>query len=116
MKRIAALFPALSLLFTWSACGGSGTPTTPPAVAKNRAFISNTFSGNLQIVDTQNDTTPFTAQTTNSKGKSFRSAGDDYRSATSVTFEVESPDHTTTLVYDPTAIRSVFITNSTGDG
>lgn len=112
MKRIAKLLPALLALLVWSACGG-GAPATPTSGAKNRAFVSNVFSGNLQIVDSQNDTTPFTAQTTNSNGQVIPGQPVTISVASSVTFEVESPDHTTTLGYDPDTFGLYFITNST---
>ena len=111
VKRIAMLLPALLALLVWSACGGS--PTTPTSNAKNRAFVSNVFSGNLQIVDSQNDTTPLTAQTTNSNGQVIPGQPVTIPVATSVTFEVETPDHTTTLAYDPDTFGLYFITNST---
>jgi hypothetical protein len=112
VKRIAMLLPALLALLVWSACGG-GSPTTPTSNAKNRAFVSNAFSGNLQIVDSQNDTTPLTAQTTNSNGQVIPGQPVTIPVATSVTFEVESPDHTTTLTYDPNTFGLYFIENST---
>ena len=106
-KRIAALFPAVLTILTLVACGSSGSPNNPTSGAKNRAFISNTFSGNLQIVDTQNDTTPLTAQTVNSAGQVVPGQPVTIPVSTDVTFEVESPDSTTTMVYDPTTI-SIF--------
>jgi hypothetical protein len=63
--RVAALIPALAAVVMLAACGG-GSPTTTTSGAKNRAFITNAFSGNVQIVDSQNDTTPMTQETTNS--------------------------------------------------
>jgi hypothetical protein len=112
-KRIAALFPAVLTILTLVACGSSGSPNNPTSGAKNRAFISNTFSGNLQIVDTQNDTTPLTAQTVNSAGQVVPGQPVTIPVSTDVTFEVESPDSTTTMVYDPTTISIFFVTNST---
>jgi hypothetical protein len=112
VKRIAKLLPALLALLVWSACGG-GSTATPTSGAKNRAFVSNVFSGNLQIVDSQNDTTPLTAQTTNSNGQIIPGQPVTIPVATSVTFEVESPDHTTTLAYDPDTFGVYFIDNST---
>ena len=111
-KRIAVLVPALLTVLTLVACGGSGSPNNPTSGAKNRAFISNTFSGNLQIVDTQNDTTPLTAQTVNSAGQVVPGQPVTIRVSTDVTFEVESPDNTTTMVYDPTTRALWFVTNS----
>ena len=115
VKRIAKLLPALLALLVWSACG-SGSPTTPTSGAKNRAFVSNVFSGNLQIVDTQNDTTPLTAQTTNSNGQVIPGQPVTISGRHSVTFEVESPDHTTTLVYDPDTFAPVLHDQFDGSG
>ena len=67
LKRLAILVPALISVLVIAACGGSGTPTTPTGV-QNAAYISNSYTGNLQIVDTQNDTTAYTPETTNSAG------------------------------------------------
>ena len=38
-------------------------------MVQHRAFVSNTYSGNLQVMDTQNDTTALTPETTNSAGQ-----------------------------------------------
>ncbi len=111
-KRIVVLVPAILTILTLVACGGSGTSNTPTSGAKNRAFISNSYSGNLQIVDTQNDTAPMTAQTVNSSGQVVPGQPVTISVSTDVTFEVESPDATTTMVYDPSALDLWFVTNS----
>ena len=51
-------------------------------------------------MDTQNDTTPFTAQTTNSTGQLIPGVPVTVSVGGSLTFEVVSPDRATTLVYD----------------
>ena len=113
MKRIAVLIPAILTILTLAACGGGGgSPNTPTSGAKNRAFISNTYTGNLQIVDTQTDTTPLTAQTVDFNGQVVPGQPITITVSTDVTFEVESPDHTTTMVYDPTSRALWFVTNS----
>jgi hypothetical protein len=112
IKRIAMLIPVVLALLTWSACGSGNPTTTPTSGAKNRAFVSNAFSGNLQIVDSQNDTTPFTAQTTNSNGQVIPGQPVTIAVANSATFELESSDHSVTLVYDPTSFTIYFVTNS----
>ncbi len=114
IKRIAVLIAVVLALLTWSACGSNnnGTTTTTTGNAKNRAFVSNAYSGNLQIVDSQNDTTPYTAQTTNSNGQVIPGEPVTIAVANSATFEVESSDHTLTLVYDPTSFTLYFVTNS----
>src|ERR1700689_1098831 len=108
IKRIAMLIPVVLALLTWSACGSSNPTTTPTSGAKNRAFVSNSFSGNLQIVDSQNDTTPFTAQTTDSNGQLIPGQPVTISVSNSVTFLVESPDHTITMAYDPTSFTLWF--------
>jgi len=112
-KRFAASVPALFAVLMLAACGGSGAPTTPTSQAKNRAFISNAFAGVLQIVDSQNDTTPMTAQTTNSAGQLVPGQPVTITVSTHVTFEVESPDHATTMVYDPNTNVFWFVDNAT---
>jgi len=112
LKRVAVFVPALLGVLAVAACGGSSAPTTPTGV-QNAAFISNTYSGNLQIVDTQNDTTAYTAQTTNSAGQVVAGAPVTIAVSSTVTFEVLSPNKTTTLVYDPSAYALWTVTNST---
>ena len=69
MKRVAVLVLSLIFVLILVYCGGGSSSNTPPSKVQNRAFITNTYSGNLQIMDTQNDTTPYTAETTNSTGQ-----------------------------------------------
>ncbi len=120
MKRLAVLLFALSALLILSACGGSnnGTSTTTSNL-KHRAFVSNAYAGNLQIVDTQNDTTAFTAQSTNSAGQVVPGVPVTISVSTSATFEQVSPDRSKTLVYDPSSETIYFVSNSsetvTGD-
>jgi hypothetical protein len=111
-KRLAALVPALFVVLTLAACGSSNTPSTPTSNAKNRAFITNSYSGNLQIVDTQNDTTPLTASTYDQNGNLIQGQPVTIPVSNTATFEAESPDHTVTAVYDPTTIAIWFVTNS----
>src|SRR5664279_703993 len=96
-----------------ASCGGSGSSTAPPSNVSHRAFISNTYSGNLQIMDTQNDTTPLTAQTTNSSGQIVPGAPVTITVGGSLTFEVESPNRATTLVYEQSTNRLEFVDNAT---
>ena len=100
MKRLAVLVLTLLIVVFIASCGGSGSSTAPPSKVQHRAFISNTYSGNLQIMDTQNDTTPFTAQTTNSSGQLVPGVPVTISVGGSLTFEVESPSRATTLVYE----------------
>ncbi|MGA2904537.1 MAG: hypothetical protein ABSD98_11935 [Candidatus Korobacteraceae bacterium] len=111
VKRIAAFVPLLTTVLLITACGGSGTAAAPSGL-QNRAFISNTYSGNLQIVDTQNDTTAYTAETTNSAGQVVPGVPVTVTVSTTVTFEVLSPDRSTTLVYDPSSFTLWTVNNS----
>jgi hypothetical protein len=112
--RLAWLVPAIAGLFLLAACGGSGSNnTTPTSKLKHRAFISNMFAGALQIVDDQNDTTAFTQQTTNSAGQIVQGQPVTIPISTSVTFQIESSDHTVTAVYDPNAHVLWQVMNST---
>lgn len=114
VKRIATLLPALLAVIMASACGSnSGTSTTPTSGVKHRAFISNAFAGILQIVNTQNDTTAFTAQTTNSSGQVINGQPVSITVSTSATFEVLSPDRSQTAVYNPNIQQLFFVNNST---
>lgn len=113
LRRDAALLLTSVAALLLSACGsGNSNTNNPPSTTKNRAFITNTFSGNLQIVDTQNDTTPLTAQTTNSSGQVVPGTPVTIMVANTLTFAVESPNHAITLVYDPSTLALWFITNS----
>jgi len=111
LKRVAVFVPTLLTVLLVAACGSSGPPTTPSGV-QHAAFISNTYSGNLQIVNTQNDTTAYTAETTNSAGQVVPGAPVTVAVSTTVTFEVLSPDKATTLVYDPSSFTLWTVTNS----
>ncbi len=111
--RLLSLLAALAVVLTVVACGGGTPTTTTTSKLKNRAFISNNYSGSLQIVDTQNDMTALTPQTTNSAGQIIPGQPVTITVSRHVTFEVESPDHMVTAVYDPTANVVWFVTNST---
>ena len=83
----------------------------------NRAFITNQYSGNIQVVDSQKDTTSYYTVTNNNTGNT--SLGFAAGTAVSImvggslTFELLRPDDVETLVYDPTSFTMTFITNST---
>ena len=79
----------------------------------HRSFISNTYTGNLQIMDTQNDTTPYTAETTNSAGQVVPGVPVTITAGLSATFMAVSADLSKTMVYDPLPMSLIFIDNST---
>jgi hypothetical protein len=112
--RLVVALSVLAMSLTLAHCGGSGVPSAMTSKLKNRAFISNTFTGNLQIVDTQNDTTALTAQTVNSSGQEIPGQPVVIPvSGNTLSFEVESPDNAVTTIYDPLPNSLFFVTNST---
>jgi len=106
-------------------CGGSGNSVTgpngnatlnAPSKLQNRAFITNQYSGNIQIVDSQNDTTAYYTVTNNNTGNTTPggspAAAVNIVVGSSLTWEVLSPDDLETLVYDPLSNTLTFITNA----
>ena len=63
-------------------------------------------------MDTQNDTTPFTAETTNSAGQVVPGVPVTIPVGNSATWEVVTSDRSKTMVYDPTTNLVNFVTNS----
>lgn len=118
--RLALIIPSLIAVLTMAACGGGSNPNAPQvANVSNAAFISNSFSGNLQIVDTQNDTTVYTQETTNSSGQIVQGQPVDITfGATTTTYEVLSPTKANVTVYDPSTFVLYVIdsTAQTEDG
>ncbi len=113
LRRIALLVPVVPVLFLVASCGSSNNSTsTSTSNVKNRAFISNTYSGALQIVDTQTDKTALTATTTNSAGQQVAGSPVTIAVSTSVTLESLSPNLATTAVYNPNSQSIYFLTNS----
>jgi len=114
LKRSAVLVLSLIFVLILVYCGGSGgSSTTPPSKTSNRAFVTNTYSGDLQIMDTQNDTTPYTAETTNSLGQIVPGVPVTINVAASLTWELVSSDRTKTLAFDPSTNNLYVIDNST---
>jgi len=115
---------AISLL-TLAACGGGNGTTTvttpngntisnPSGTLKNRAYISNQYSGNLQIVDSANDSTAFYSSTYTYSGNTNQIADLSVHITvgSSATFLKVSPDATSTAVYDPSTDLMHFVVNS----
>ena len=124
MKRAAFLLVGSATLLLITSCGNSNSVVGPngnisvnaPSMLKNRAFITNQFSGNVQIVDTQKDQTAYYTLTNNNTGNS--SVGGSPASAVfiavggSLSWEILSPDDLETVVYNPNLKNLTFITNS----
>jgi hypothetical protein len=111
--RLALVIPSLVPILMMAACGGAPNPNAPTvANVPNAAFISNTYTGALQIVNTQNDTTSFTAESTNSAGQVVQGQPVSISVATTVSYEVLSPGKANTLVYDPSTFALYVIANS----
>jgi hypothetical protein len=126
LKRAVLFLGTLVPLLIIAACGGGGNSVTgpngnvtvnAPSKLTNRAFITNQFSGDIQIVDSQNDTTAYYTATNNNTGNttpgaSAAAAVSIVVSGTSLTFEVLSPDDLETLVYNPLGNTLTFVTNA----
>jgi hypothetical protein len=125
LKRAVLLLVPSAALLLFVSCSGSGNSVTgpngnatvnAPSKLQHRAFITNQFSGNIQIVDSQNDTTAYYTVTNNNTGNS--TVGGQPASAVSIavggslTWEILSPDDLETLVYNPQVNTLTFITNS----
>lgn len=113
--RPLVLIPAVAAFLAFTACGGNGNSSNKPKTSKltNRAFVSNTFSGGLQIVDTQTDVTATTGSTVNSFGQIIPGTPLSISVGNNITFEVESPDHSVTVVYSSSPPALSFVTNVT---
>jgi hypothetical protein len=100
-----------------SVTGPNGNVTVnAPSKLQNRAFITNQYSGNIQIMDSQNDTTAYYTATNNNTGVTgpgLTGTAVAITVSSSLTFAVLSPDGLETLVYDPLTQTFTFITNST---
>jgi hypothetical protein len=113
--RLLLVTPAVAAFLAFTACGGSGNGSNKPQTSKltNRAFVSNTFSGGLQIVDTQKDVTATTGSTVNSFGQIIPGTPLSISVGNNISFEVESPDHSVTVVYSSSPPALSFVTNVT---
>ncbi len=108
------------------ACGGNNnnqtvttsngnTITNPKNNLKNRAYISNQYSGNLQIVDSADDITEFYSSTYTNTNTTNQIAdlSVNIPVGISATFLARSPSGATTAVYDPTTLGIGLVDNST---
>ncbi|HEY4899425.1 MAG TPA: hypothetical protein VIH91_01270 [Terriglobales bacterium] len=123
MKRAVLLLGTLVPLLIIASCSSNNSVTGPngnvtvnaPSKLQHRAFITNQYSGNIQIMDSQNDTTAYYTATNNNTGVTgtgVTGSAVAITVSTSLTFAVLSPDDLETLVYDPTSHILTFITNS----
>ncbi len=124
MKRAVLLLGTLVPLLIIASCSSSNNSVTgpngnvtvnAPSKLKNRAFITNQFSGNIQIMDSQTDTTAYYTVTNNNTGNTgpgITGTAVSIPVANSLTFAVLSPDDLETLVYDPLVNTLTFVTNS----
>jgi hypothetical protein len=125
LNRVLALFGAVALLAVAVACGGNNgnttvttsngnTITNPKNSLKNRAYISNQYSGNLQIVDTASDITAFYSSSYTNSGNTNQIADLSVNIAVgiSATFLARSPNGATTAVYDPNTFGIGLVDNA----
>jgi hypothetical protein len=125
LSRVVGLVLAVLLILALTACGGGNGTTTvttpngntisnPSGTLKNRAYISNQYSGNLQIVDSANDSTAFYSSnnTNTSTTNQIVDLSVHIAVGNSSTFLRVSPDATSTAVYDPSTDEMHFVANS----
>lgn len=130
MKRaVLLLVSSAALLLIASCSSNNASVTTPggnatvnaPSRLKNRAFITNQYSGNVQIVDSQNDTTAYYNITNNNTGNSTSATSTNggtpatavnIQVGGSLTLMVLRPDGAETAVYDPASFVLTFLSNS----
>lgn len=130
LKRAVSLVVALSALgFSVSCGGGNNSVTGPngnvtvtaPSKLKNRAFITNQYSGNIQIVDSQNDTTSYYVVTNNNTGNSTTGTSTNGGTPSnaisivvggSLSLLALRPDGAETMVYNPSSHVLTAISNS----
>ena len=124
MKRAVLLLGTCVSLLLVVSCSSNNSTTGPngnvtvnaPSKLQNRAFITNQFSGNVQIVDSQTDSTAFYTVTNNNTGITGPGVTGTAVAITvggSLTFELLSPDDLETVVYNPSSFTLTFITNAT---
>jgi hypothetical protein len=130
LKRAVPFLVALAALGFGVSCGGGNNSVTgpngnvtvsAPSKLKNRAFITNQFSGDIQIVDSQNDTTSYFVVTNNNTGNSttgISTNGGTPSTAVSIvvggtlTLMALRPDDAETMVYNPSSNVLTAISNS----
>lgn len=125
LNRVLTFVGVAILLLALAACGGNNnnsvttpngnTINNPKNNLKNRAYISNQFSGNLQIVDSANDTTAFfsSTNTNNNTTNQIVDLSVNIPVGISTTFLARSPNGAMTAVYDPNVVSISFVDNTT---
>ncbi len=126
LKRVLGFLGVVVCALVIVSCGNGNNGTTsivtpngntindPKGTLTNRAYISNQYSGNLQIVDSQNDSTAFynSSYTNTGTTNQIVDLSVNIPVGISATFLVLSPNGTFTAVYDPLAVYMYFVTNS----
>src|SRR5271165_5972864 len=127
LRRAVLLLGSLIPLLFLVSCGSNNSVTGPngnvtvnaPSKLSNRAFITNQYSGNIQIVDSANDTTAYYNVTNNNTGNSTTGTSTsggtpatavDIVVGGSLTLMALRPDDAETVVFDPTSSLLTFIT------
>ena len=108
---------ALSALLGISACGGGSSAPGTGQVSHltHRVFISNNFSGRVQIVDSQNDTQAVSQQqTTDANGAPVTvTVPISINVGGQLSWELDSPNSTQTAAFEANTNSVVFLNNST---
>ncbi len=112
MKRLVLPVLTLVAILTITSCGGSSSNTATTSGVQNRAFISNTYTGSLQVMNSQNDTTNYTASGVNSAGQVVQGTPVTITAGVSVTWMVEGPSNTLTMIFDRGDNNLIFMNNA----
>ncbi len=125
LNRVLALLAAATCMLAFVSCGGNNnnqytlsngnTITNPKNSITHRAYISNQYSGNLQIVDSANDTTAFYSSSSYNTNTTNQIAdlSVNIPVGISATFLARSPSGAMTAVYEPPTASIGLVTNST---
>jgi hypothetical protein len=114
LKQVASLLVTFFFILMLVGCGGgSSTPNAPVTKLANRVFITNAYTGNLQVMNDQTDVTAYNPAGYNSQGQLVNGAPITISVGTSASWEVRTPDKTLTAVYDPRSETVNFVDNNT---
>ncbi len=116
MKRALIASVTLAAILFLTGCGGgsssSSSSATPTSGIKQRAFVTNTYSGNIEIINAANDKENMTASI-DANGNTVLSPANIIGAGLQPTIMALSPDKTKTLVFDRGSNYVSVVANAT---